>query len=144
MTSVINKNAELKEFLLSKITDVNVVNMIDGLIMDYSKFVVGNSYKVERLCGWGKIKKTSHIEIVKKTKTQVLFKFRPEKCVMMAVNNATEACDNLPVKCSNCKKRLANKTFRKKIFLESDVEYIKCDAEGISKDFNRVFANKIV
>ena len=144
MSSAISENPFLKEFLLSKIIDANVVNNIADYCVP--AFASGYTYKVIRTDTIrGKLRtRILYIIITKRTKKQVAYKYVPQPCIMMTCKGYQESCDNLPVKCSPCKKRLADKTFRKKVFMDGNIEYFKCDIFGISRDGDKVFSTNYV
>jgi len=141
MTSKIMENDDIKNYLIYRVKEKNIVNMINEFALENVGFVVGRQYPVFN----GGDKPTNHNDIIilKKTKKTITFKLADKECVMITHGNRTERCDNPDAQCAHCKLRANNEPKRKKIYSKNDIEYISPDIYNLKKWFY-CYADKYV
>jgi len=154
MTSPILENADLMNFLLKKVIDKNVVNVIVDMSKVYDKFIVGGEYPITECGGLKKINRHQNIIIVKKTKKMISYKLAKRDCTCVKHGGADVPCyekynkDEIDLRmdprCGACIDFAADETWRKKIYVnEKGVEFIRPDIWRLKNYFD-VYANNLV
>jgi hypothetical protein len=142
MTSVLTENADIKNFFEKKMCK-DVCDYMCNEFLPNNKFVVNKEYPMTIKHEPTRTHGNTRIKVIKRTTKTILYKFVFPGCVVMRYGNASEMCDNKPHKCFPCKWRIADETYRKKIFVDGNgFEYIKPKYGEGAGDLYRVLTAK--